>query len=175
MTRILPRRALSSALLAALVLPISPALGQAPGCFHAREVVLAFTGEDARDRVTVTLIGPDCASAVVVLAARDASGSVVYQHAWPFAWFADNSGVSPAPDAALERVNPRIEGSAAALQPAAELENDFQWLEAPAEDVDRLRRAGGALFCYETGHEAGACAAFDPERGVGVRVLAHGV
>lgn len=182
MTKLARRIAPALALLAA---PLAPAAAQddavaappapAAGCLHEREWTLAFTAEDAVDRATATTLGPDCESAVIVLVVRDDLGIPVYQDVWALGWFADNAGVLPEPEAVLAALRPRIAGFMADQPPAAQLETERQWLEAPPAYVDHLRDVGGAILCYETGHESGSCAAFDPEHGEGVRILSSGV
>lgn len=157
----------------------SPALAQSAdaatgGCAHEATATLGFTDGASADTATVTIVGPHCAGAVIVLVVRDPNGAPIYEDVWPLFWFADNTGALPSAASVAERVRPRIDGDMADQRAAADMENDFQWLEVPGAYFDALRAQGGAILCYETGHESGSCAAFDAEQNHGVRVLSSG-
>ncbi|MBP6012355.1 MAG: hypothetical protein KBA31_09025 [Alphaproteobacteria bacterium] len=163
--------------------PLAPPGGQA--CAKTVERVVAFTGAQAKDKLIVEALGPDCSNPAMFARLYDGNGRLVYADMTSGKWLMSAELFPPAggtPQGVAETLYDIGEAGGANLPgwaagapaPATGSYGAFEAL-VPQPAYERLRALKAPAMIKRGGAESGTFYIYDPEAGVAVAVARFAV
>jgi hypothetical protein len=161
--------------------------GQVPvaKCAAGIERAVSFTAANARDRLVVQALGPDCANPAMEVRLSDPAGRLVFSHMTSGRWlmnpelFPQAGGTAQGVAETLIDVAPPgamalPEWHDGAAEPPAPEYGTFKIL-VPQPAYERLRRAGMPTMILRGAAESGTVYVYDAENGTAVALVQYAV
>jgi hypothetical protein len=154
-------------------------------CAAGIERAVSFTAANARDRLVVSALGPDCANPAMEVRLTDPSGRLVFSHMTSGKWLM-NPELFPQAGGTAQGVAETLIDIAApgamalpewrdgAAEPPAPEYGAFKIL-VPQPAYERLRRAGMPTMILRGGAESGTVYVYDAEAGTALALVQYAV
>lgn len=144
-----------------------------PSCSGQQSHPVAFTGEEARDRITIQVEREDCPEAAALVTIRSADDALLVAYAFPLKALAltqppSRENLHDLLSSFTESVTRRPAGELPPLEEATREGPDNPspiHLQATPEIYERARQRGGNVICFPVHYENFQCVWHDAEHG----------